>query len=469
MTTSNTDSDANSSKAKMSPIEHSNANFVFPQPGVSQLNHGSDAIEQYTAAAAPHINELDIMAMPSSRVTSARATKLKARAGTPIPHTEYPFPLQVPTKSVSNNKHLQITTSQLEPAIDASPKQGPVRFEFEPWPTPPHPHADIATYLAASLPPMSNIFPASPPLADFPTGPRPSISSDYTTVSPRSSMGPPISPWSSMSSDCTTAYSPLSPTTPCSPTTVFDSAAASLKRLLEADDLGMTVGEIKELSEFAAGPYRKRAGRALVKKKATMSRGSSQRRVSKADRGGRKRSSAVSGSSLDARTRESLASSSGISGSAADPGPREGVAPSSMEVHGPIQVGGQHQTRPWTHPRWREINWSRRSDSSSAASSSVSGPDPMSVSDSQPSQQSNKSFDFGGGMDVDSQEESEGDDYMKVDGTPLGLTCAYMVRDEERRRELDLTRSVPDKVGTRVAIYGPCAGGYCCGTCGRCT
>ncbi|KAK5092008.1 hypothetical protein LTR70_006107 [Exophiala xenobiotica] len=484
MTTSNTDSNANLVKAKMFPNEHSNANFIFPEHGLSQLDHDSDAIEQYTAdvAAAPDISKLDTTSLPSSGVTSARATKpIKARAGTPVPRTEYPFPPQVPTKSVSMNNDLQITTSHSEPVIDASPEQGPVRSEFERWPTPPHPYPNIATYLAATLPPMPNIFPTSPPPADCPTGPRPSISSDYTTVSPRSSMGPKISPWPSMSSDCTTAYSPLSPTTPCTPSTVFDSAAASLKKLLEADDLGMTVSEISELSRFAVGPYRKRAGRVLVKKKATMRRGSSQRRVSKVDRDGRKRSSAVSGSSLDARTRESLAissgisgrgagpgtrgstaSSSGISGSAADPGLRGSGARSSMDLHGPIQESP-------AYPRWREINWSRMSDSSSATLSSVSGPGPMSVSDSQPSQQSNKSFDFGAGMDVDSQEESDGDDYLKIDGTPLGLPRAYMVRDEERRRELDLTRSVPDKVETRVAIWGPCAGGYCCGTCGRCT
>lgn len=224
----------------------------------------------------------------------------------------------------------------------------------------------------------------------------------------------------------------------------------------------MTTSEIRELSDFAAGQNQKRLGRVLVKKKATMRR---DRRVSKTDTSGRKRSSAISGSATGQSIRGSLASSSGISGSGAGRRTKGSVARSgSMEVHVPHPTGGQGQGHTW----WREINWSGSGDSSSAASSSMSGPGAMSLSESELSPQSNMLLRSSDAMDVDSQEESDGDDYMKIDGSRLGLPRTYVVGDEKQRRGLDMSRSVPDKVGTRVSIYGPCAGGYCCGQCGRC-
>lgn len=61
-------------------------------------------------------------------------------------------------------------------------------------------------------------------------------------------------------------YSPTSPTAPPTPTSRFNSAVNTLKLVLMASDLGMSVNELEELNEFASTPQpgsSKRAGRIL--------------------------------------------------------------------------------------------------------------------------------------------------------------------------------------------------------------
>ena len=68
-------------------------------------------------------------------------------------------------------------------------------------------------------------------------------------------------------------------------------------------------------------------------------------------------------------------------------------------------------------------------------------------------------------MEVDSQDESDGEDYMDIDGSRLSVPHAgsHICWRGEVQKGLDMMRSMPDKVGTQAAaaVIGPCADRYC--------
>lgn len=232
----------------------------------------------------------------------------------------------------------------------------------------------------------------------------------------------------------------------------------------------MSPDEIRELNDFASSQSQKRNGRVLVKKKPMMRRPSSQRRVSKVGnhgqgkRGSGRSESGVGGDSRSGNSRGSLARSS-----------------VSVDVGNATSTQISTQGRGQAPPRWREVNWSTsrsRFSESSSASSSVSRLESISAPhaefDKVCAEQRNESIESN--LEVDSQDEGD-ESPMDIDMTELRASRVSMstgidmcVGESRRRRGLDMTRSVPEKVGTRAVgvIFGPCKGGYCCGSCGRC-
>ena len=218
----------------------------------------------------------------------------------------------------------------------------------------------------------------------------------------------------------------------------------------------MTPSEVKDLCDFARSQSRKRSGRVLVKRPVMMRRdslalcqalGHRQRQTSKEKEvtriGGRHRRS----------------------GSGAN---RRSVSRCSMEVHSPTQADGQGQAQTW----WKEVNWSRFSDSSTSTSSSASsfvGLEPLSRDSESVPSRNNRSFDVVVSRDDDrhdeEQSESNGEDYITIDGSLLSTAVTHTavavdVGTERRRHGVDLTRSVPDKVGTRAVggVFVPSIG-----------
>ncbi|KAK5943872.1 hypothetical protein PMZ80_003153 [Knufia obscura] len=476
-------------RAKLASLEQSHSTgLVFPQHNASLFSNDPDQIQQYTAAAqlVNMSNALNSKFVP--QVDFQRVMKpIKSRPGHGAARNEYPFPVQPKPAPTPNNKHLQISLPRPDPTEDLSIEPHPssqMRPGILPLPTPPRSNPSIQSLLSASPPSTSNNVTPCPKLPTMPSAPRPSISSTFTptSISPRTSLASTASPWPSLSSTCTTATanSSLSVPTPntsisgsISPNTVFDSAAASLKRLLMADDMGMSPDEIRELNDFASSQSQKRNGRVLVKKKPMMRRPSSQRRVSKVSHGNGKRGSGRSESGAPGENR------SGNS--------RGSLVRSSVDVSNSAQISVQGRGQ--APPRWREVNWSRSrsrfSDSSSAsAASSMSRLDSISAPhaefDRMPVELRNESIESNTpvplNMEVDSQDEDD-ESLMDIDMSELRASRVSMstgmgmcVGESRRRRGLDMTRSVPEKVGTRAVgvVFGPCKGGYCCRSCGRC-
>lgn len=148
-----------------------------------------------------------------------------------------------------------------------------------------------------------------------------------------------VSPMPSLASS--ELWSPSSPATPQTPADVFNTVEPSLEQLVMADDLGMTLDEIKELDRFAAlsvAGSEKRGGRVLPHSP------TQQRRSSASSRRFSRRSSIRSD--------------------------RKGSLPYSRPRLQSIeewtnQVDDELETKDW----WKEVNWSRFSDSSSSSMS----------------------------------------------------------------------------------------------------
>lgn len=151
-----------------------------------------------------------------------------------------------------------------------------------------------------------------------------------------------MSPMPSLASS--DSRSPLSPTTPQTPANVFSSAARSLKQIVMADELGMTLDGIKELDEFASlsvSGSEKRGGRVLPKR---------------VYRPIRQRRSSTDSPRVSRRTSIRSARNASL--------PSNRLKLQSIEEWS-NQADPDLDSRDW----WKEVNWSRFSDSSSPSMS----------------------------------------------------------------------------------------------------